>query len=249
MSIKRKVSVFAAIQMALDNMSKDETIDMPLYTEWAMQAENHIGSYYAYKRKIYVLDICQCSANLPCEVKAVMGILIGDHGTDCNLKFPPIYNLYNAYKASIANGNFLTIDLGGENYKCVLGGWHIQNNSIIFDNDVSNIDKITIETLAYEVDADGFPMVNENHIDAIAQYIEYKEMLRNRWRKTEIRFQPYDINLAKIEWGRKCRNARAEDAEPSPTERQEITDMINNPTSGIGIALWKYNDNYYGRNY
>jgi hypothetical protein len=246
MSIKKKISMSNAVNAAMDNMNSQNTRDVPLYTVWGVEADRKIGSYYAYKKTICVLDVDHCTAELPCSAVAVIAILLGDHGCNCGLQFNSAINFFSGGNAQIdTNAGFIVIDP----YMTVnVTGvrWHIQGNKIILSGDFDQ-QKITIQYLAYEVDEKGFPLINENHVDAIAQYIEYKHSLRTRWFDPEYKIQENVIMDLRKEWNRKCRNARAEDGDPSASDMREITGMINNPLSGIGIALWKYNDIYWGR--
>ena len=105
--------------------------------------------------------------------------------------------------------------------------------------------KITIQYLGLETDKDGFPLVNENHIDAIAAYIEYKNASRTRWKSVEHRITETGIFDMRREWFRLCSSARADDGEPSESDLAEIRGMINDPTSGVGIAMFRYNDIWF----
>ena len=250
MSIKKKVSVSHAIQTALDNMNAQETNDSAIYKVWAIEGDRKIGSFYAYKRKIAVLHVHHCTADLPCEAVAVIGLMLGDHGCDCGLIFNRWYGSWGGGggRAQVdTNAGFIVIDpYGGGNGHGSGGRWHIQGNHIIMEGNYHD-SKITIEYLAYEEDELGFPLINLNHEDAIAQYIEYKHALRTRWFDPKYKISEAAIMDMRKEWNRKARHARAEDGDPSVSELHEVTSMINNPLSGIGIALWKYNDIYWGR--
>ena len=248
MSVKRKISIRNAVQSALDNMGGDEVRDTPIFISWAVEADRKIGSYYAYKRKICVLDVTDCTAELPCDAVAVLGVLLGDHGCDCDLNFESIFRFFAFNRINVdATANFVVIDSGaGSNTgtTCSNIRWEIQNNNLIFSSKIE-LGKVTIQYLGYEVDECKFPLINENHVDAIAQYIEYKAAMRIRWKPVEYRINATAIHEMKREWNRKVALARGDDADPSESERAEIKDMINNPMSGVGIAMWKYNDYWF----
>jgi hypothetical protein len=251
MSIKKKVSIYHAVQTAMDNMNQQNTMDIPLYTVWGLEGDRKIGSYYSYKRMIAVLDTHNCHAELPCGAVAVLGLMIGNHGCNCSLQFNHWYGSW----ASGGGGNiqidtnagFIVVDpYGGGSAGNCGGSWHIQGNKIIMATNL-HCQQITIEYLSYELDDNNFPLINNNHEDALSQYIEYKHALRTRWFDPQYRIAENVIQDLRREWNRKCRNARAEDGDPSESDFRHITGMINNPLSGIGIALWKYNDIYWGR--
>lgn len=245
MSIIKKISIKNAIQQAQDNMGIDHNRDIPLFTAWAVEADRKIGSYYSYKRKIVVLDVVNCRAELPCEAVAVLGIIFGDCGCDCGLLFTNLYSYINtSLSAHNAGSGWIVIDdSGGTRFNCGVA-YEIQNNQLVFNGNFDG-QKITVQMLALETDADGFPLINENHVDAVAQYIEYKSALRTRWNSIENKITETGIADMKQEWGRKLRDARAESGEPSLSDLSEIRDMVNDPISGVGIALWHLNDRYY----
>lgn len=248
MSIIKKISIKNAIQQAQDNMGIDHNRDIPLFTSWAVEADRKIGSYYSYKKKVVVLDVCDCRAELPCEAVAVLALMLGDHGCNCGTKFHGLFSFINTnLSAHNAGSGWIVIDdsgLGHGGFRCG-ANYEIQNNQLVFSNNLDG-KKVTVQILALEVDAQGFPLINQNHVDAVAQYIEYKNALRTRWNSTENKITESGIMHMEKEWGRKCRWARGDDAEPSESERREITSMINDPISGIGIALFRFNDLYYG---
>lgn len=248
MSIKKKVSIRLAVQDALDKMGADGTRDVPVFTSWAVTADSKIGSFYAYKPDIMVINVSECRAELPCGVVAVLGILIGDHGCACDLKFNTLFSSFNSMLSHIdfdPTSGFVVMDgVGGGSPSCSDAKYYIQDNSLVFSNKI-NAEKITIKVLRYQMDDDGFPLVNENHIDAISQYILYNAALRTRWKPRADRMPEGAIKDMFYEWGRKCRDARADDADPSPSERAALVSMVNDPLSGIGIYQFRFNDRWF----
>lgn len=244
MSIRKKVSVKRAIDMAMKMLSIEErTQVIPLLTVWATWAEDAIGSYNQYEKKNFVLDVVSCKAELPCCVTAVLGVLIGDHGTDCSLAFDQLYGTSRAFVGVNKLLGFVVIDADW-NVSSTSQSWNIQDNKIIGPFGCG-AKKITIQALCYQVDCDDFIMINEEHIRAIAKFIEWQWMERQKHRKGEIQYQNGEINRVGEEWHRLCTNCRADDGEPSPTERAEIVAMINDPLSGIANAVWTSQNSYY----
>lgn len=259
MSIIKKISIKNAIQQAQDNMGIDHNRYIPLFTAWAVEADRKIGSYYSYKKKIVVLKVEQCRAQLPCESVAVLAVVYGDRllRHDCNSLFNDVHR-----RIQTDNFGFPTLIDGGWSdsnfWGCNGVRYEIQNNQLVFSNnfnthnfhaDSFNSDhhrKVTVQILALEVDQEGFPLINENHVDAVAQYIEYKNALKTRWNSIENKITETGIADMKMEWGRKCRDARADDGDPSESDLAEIRNMINNPLSGVGIALYVFNNPWIG---
>lgn len=244
MSIRKKVSVKRAIDMSMEMLSiKERTQAIPLLTTWAGWAEDAIGSYNQYEKKNFVLDAALCKAELPCCVTAVLGLLTGDYGTDCNLAFDNLYKGGSAFIGVNKLLGFVVIDADW-NVSSTSQSWNIQDNKII-GTPGCRAKKITIQALCYQVDCDDFIMINEEHIRAIAKFIEWQWMERQKHRKGETQYQNGEINRVAQEWSRLCTNCRADDGEPSPTERAEIAAMINDPLSGIANAVWVSQNSYY----
>lgn len=241
MSIKKKVSIALPIQTVADNMAMDDIRFRPLMTVYAVEADQKIGSYYSYKKQIAVLDVNNCRAELPCGAVSVLAILMGDHGCDCGTTFINIYQSYVTSPLSMDINLGFGLNPGG----CfVRSQFEIQGNCIVFKGNFDG-QKITIQYLGYELDKQGLPLINEEHVDAVAQYIEYKFALRSRYKAREFRMDEGAIRSLQMEWSRKCRNARAESAAPDISEMEEITRMMNDPESGIGMAMWCYNAPYW----
>lgn len=250
---KNKVSSYLPIQTAMDNMAIEDNRMIPVFQGWVAEADEKIGSFYSYEKKIKVLDVSDCKVELPCDVVAVMAIIIGDHGCECDTKFDNFYSSVDDFTSVNVNVNgvgFAVVDGGGGLNS--LGNhptYVIQGNNLVFDHKL-NQGKVTVQYLGYILDDDGFIMVNDTHVDAIAQYIEMKQALRSRWTPSkEISINETAIREMTKEWHRKCRHARAEDAKPSESELLEIKNLVNDPLSGVGMAMWRYNDTYFGNYY
>lgn len=240
MSINKKVSVNLAIQTAMEDMGLTDDRRRPVFTRWAIDADNKIGSFYSYKRdyvKVTMTDAHR--GEIDCKVVSVIGIIMGCVDTDDEAKkiFREQYNYSSTFDNYTAS-NFLYYPLGGIQFYANTC-WEIQNNNIVFLYP-QTIETITLDCLVYETDCDGLPMVNEENIDAIAQYIEYKRMKRAKYLPSEPRFTAYELKDAKDEWNRKCSNARVIASEPTASEREEIVSMVNDPMSGCSRAVHRY---------
>lgn len=246
MSVRRKISIQNAVVALIDNIGLSRNAMVPVFRVWAKEGEQKIGSYYQYKRKIYVLDVENCAAVLPCEVVAVNALLLGDHGTCCAQIFEGLYGYLVRTGITInpLNG-FTVVDNSGQCSRSSVS-WNIQNNMIVIAGNY-NGSKITIEALAYEVDNDGWMLINENHVDAIAQYCEMKWMERAKHKKgaTTIQYTGEEVRRAHDEWHRKCALARGDDGRLSESERREVSNLIANPYAGLRYSSWLWNDPYY----
>ncbi len=245
-----KVSLMNAINLVLDDVGSENTNDIPVLKVWAINADRRIGAKQDWKKQIHVLDAEGCIVELPTGVVWVRGLILGDAGCDCGVSFDFAFNQLNLNFIDKQTGvettsGFLAIDLESSSEpSCSTVRWEVQNNSIILDNDFDG-QKVTVQVLQYELDANGVPLINENNVEAVAQYLEYKLMKRSRWAKGRSdKFSRADINDSLNEWHRLCSDARATTSRPSTSERAEIAQMVNDPLSGHGMLLPSSYENY-----
>lgn len=235
MSINKLISIYNPIVDALDYVGADRSVDLPIFTTWATAAEKEIGSVYSFVRKRKVIDICGCTAEIPCDAFKIDAAIFGDHGCDCgdlfNGCFFPGGNWFA--NTSAQTGTFLIVDLDSS-----LSGspgiinFQIQNNKIVLPSDMDG-QKITIQYIGYQEDDKGFIMISENHTRAITEYILWKYGIRSAYSQKPI--NPSLIAEHKREWFRLCRHARADDAILTPGERELIAQAFNDPYKGRGF--------------
>ncbi len=236
-SVKRLKSIRSAIQVAKRRLGQDHDRNRPLFTAWGVEGDREIGSFYNYKRKIKVLDVeCGKEVILPCDVVAVIGVIFGDLGCECSDVFRQGFRYYS--NASYNDGFYSF----GAYTMCTL--FEIQDGRLIFLSPLP-LPKVTVEVLCYETDGEGLPMISENHVRAVGQYIELQWSLRSKHVPNQLQISPQECDRMDAEWHRLCRLARANDGEVSQTERAQIVAMINDPLSGYKTATWMYNDVYY----
>ncbi len=242
MSINKLVSIKSAVQDTFEDTGIDITKDIPVFTRWAVNAEKEIGSFYSYRKKTSVLTINQCRAKLPCDAMSVQIVVSGDQGCDCADLFNRCSLLGdNSFPVTplttFSNLNsFLIIDstLGLNNLCFGNISWSIQNDNLVFNQNLDG-QKVTIQYLGLETDCDGFPMICENHLEAITEFIMYKYCIRSRF--SSMKMDLGDTKLHFAEWNRLCSHARAMDNDLSQSDKNEIYCMIHNPLSGWGLTL------------
>jgi hypothetical protein len=243
MSIRKKVSIKNVVLNFMEDTGLSHNGHEERLKRWARDADNKIGSFYSYKRKIFVLDVCNCTAVLPCEAVAVLAAIEGDYGDCCQNLFDHVYN----NQATVNYSSTMPMPLWYYQDQRLLRrmSYEIQDNSLVFLNSSMNSDKITVQLLVYETDEDGYIKINENHVDAISMYLEYKTARRMMYDPKKQYSGPVKmIPDTKKEWNRLCRNARAEDSEMSETDKRDVAEMFNNPYSGYKNARWIV-DNIY----
>lgn len=232
MSMNKLVSIKVPVLNAIEDMGLDIAKDVPTFTRWAADAEKQIGSYYSFVRKIDVITAKNCTVNLPCDCSHVQYVILGDYGCDCSDLFSRCYVASTSIGASTTD-TFLIIDKP-ETGNVVLGGllWEVQNGQIVFNKDYNN-QKVTVQYLGFKTDEDGFPLVGENHVEAIVTYIMYKFARRSRF--SPIKMDHMDVRELWREWNRLASNSRADDGEITDVDRQQIVGMISDPFIGYGL--------------
>jgi hypothetical protein len=253
MSINKLVSVNNVIVNLLDSLSLDHTKHKPMFVRWILDAEKQIGSYYQNIRKIEVITIKGCVAELPDDAKVLELALLGDYGCDCGDLFTKFCG--SALNAQVTTGNinstsFLVVDLPSsatsENGYIGWGmvNYVVSNNKIILDRNYDG-QKLTIQYLGMSIDCNGIPEVGENHLIALEEYCLWQYKRRNVRSGIDIGVNRDHERL----WNQYCASARADDAQPSAAEQELAAKMINNPFSGRGLKLTPINGYRYGYNY
>ncbi len=248
MSINKLISIKNPIINAIDILGLDHVQDMPIFTTWAIEAENKIGSYYQWVRKRMVLDIHNCVTCLPADAKRIQKAVLGDldcHCGDLNSSLcDSLFTNSGTFINSVTMGNFLIVDLG-DGFDGFLGTvpYDVQDNKLIFDQCLDG-KKITVQYLGYKTDCDGFLEIGQNHADAIKWYIVWLYWYRKR------NLSPMEqgkMNTAYREWERNCANARATDSEPSEDDKRQMNAMLHDPLVGYGLDLGMHNtlDSYF----
>lgn len=245
MSINKLISIKNAIVDATDMAALDHNSYLSLFMTWAVYAEKEIGGLSAID-KYKVIDICGCTAELPCDAVEVYGAILGCHNTECGRLFNRMYG-YNQtpVKAVYDGGNFLVIDIGGGPdsgvFSCV--DYQYQDNKLLFDRCVKS-EQVTIHYKGVVEDCEGFPLVSENHILAIAEYIRYCWLKRKR-KKSQVDYR--EMQDTYTQWDRLCVHARADDNMLTAPDRAKIVAMLHDAYSQTSLSQGMKLSNYnYG---
>jgi hypothetical protein len=246
MSINKLISIENPILDALDMLALDHDKYRPLFTTWATDAEKQIGGACAL-RKWEVLDICGCTALLPDDAVTVEAAILGDHKTNCGSLFSNVLGTQFNTVSRPAGFNFVVVDVGGSaDSDCVFGivPYSYQDNKLIFDQCLTAT-HITIQYKGYALDCNGFMKISENHVNAIAEYIQWK-WLKRKENTGKSRISQGTIAERKMEWSRLCANARALDGQLTETQRETIAQMYHDPYIERGLHTGMKPNGYYG---
>ena len=242
MSINKLISIKNAIVDATDMAAIDHNSYLPLFMTWAVYAEKEIGGLSAID-KYKTIDICGCTAELPSDSVEVYGAILGSHQSNCGNLFNRMYG-YNStpVRAVYDGGNFLVVDIGGTDESCTFGcvPFQYQDNKLLFDRCVTAT-HVTIHYKGIVEDCEGFPLVSENHILAIAEYIRYCWLKRKR-KKSQVDYR--EMQDSYIQWDRLCVHARAEDNMLTPSQRSVIVAMLHDAYSQASLSQGMKLSNY-----
>ena len=243
----KQVSIKQAIIDAADETDSTILRDMPTLVKWAIKADQKIGSYYSYEKKITVVDVVDCKAELPDHCVRVLNIALGDYGCDCDNIFDNGYSGIDAIDTLAGDPIPAVVYYSRDDiFSWKYLDWEIQGNCIVFPMNFDG-EKLTIQFLKYVLDREGLPLVNETHLEAISLFIQTKIVNREMWQslKSSKLFRntslQYEGDL-KRRYHRAVRNARAEDGKLTPSQERHIRDMVNNAISGGGYC---YSENVY----
>lgn len=236
MSVNKLISIKNAIVDAMDRLAVDHDKLIPLFTRWAVMAEKEIGSFQQYVVKREVLTIEHCSACLPSDAVFIQTAILGDFGCDCADLMRNVCGSLNTSTFGASGGTFLIVDIGSSFTGNIRGyvNHTIQNNRLIFEQDFSG-KNVTIQYLGIEKDCDGFPLIGENHVLAITEYIIWRYL----YRKNNLSPMDYGkMNVAREEWHRECSHARAVDGQLTESDRNTIVySMLHNPYIGVSLLI------------
>lgn len=240
MSIKKKISIHNAIIELIDSTSPEYTSLLPTLMKWSIWADQKIASAYAYEEEIIVRDVIDRRAELPADCVYVKAIVVGDQSAlDINAFYNNYYTYYQEatipYFGESVIFNWSTTDVI---YRPIPLHWKVLDNEIYFETSFED-QKITLLILRYKRDKNGFPLVNENHIEAISAYLKWRLADRERYNQfktlklsgASLRF----VEDLKQEWARQCRNARATDNDDTTEHTRIMSDIIRHPFSGDGL--------------
>lgn len=235
--LSKLVSINSVIVDLIDDLDLDHTKNRAKFINWAIKAEKEISSPRQYVRKIAVLQIKNCYAELPCDAAIVDLALLGDYGCECGDLFERVrLGTVNVTSGNVESTTFLIVDLphevttGSSTFNINPVTISIQDNKLIFSKNLDG-QKVTIQYRGIVLDSEGFPMVLENHVNAIIEYCMYK--LKRSTARSGLDMGMYRDH--KIEWERLAAAARGDDAMPSESERQKISNTLNNPLAGKSL--------------
>lgn len=234
------VSSREAVLKSIDDMGMSDFRNAPVLLTWIEDAVKAIQGKYQYDVCNHVLSVDCCQAKLPCGTYEVLGILFGDHGTDCDLIFNQIcggYQSFNIDYSSKDTGIGLTIVSGGTSLR-YYGKikYVIRDGYIVFDKQIEE-DYITVKVQKYFTDSDGFLLVPQEYLRAIVYYVMLKMAERSIFDSRIKNSVIKGLAHFQAKWDFHCRQARVEASKNQIPDNEETVSMWNNPFSGHAFVI------------
>lgn len=238
--MNKMVSVKRAVLESLQDVGMEDWNQSPIVMRWCANAEEKIAGKYDYKVRRIVKEVKNLrELQLPSNTYKVLSVFAGIVGQDTDYVWSNIYGNISSFDPSFSFNN---VDIGGALSivygtnlpssldEVSIGSYSVINNKIVFDSDVSAVTDMTIFTLAYQEDEEGFVMVGEQHIPAISAYVKY--MLGERSQFGANPMPDGVIRRLHQRWTQEKKSAQVKTIQMPPAEREMMSRIANNPISG-----------------
>lgn len=234
-----------SIMRAIAAASRDMEIENPQrhmdkFIEWSFEAMKKIGSYDTFPRMEEDLTVADKRVILPEHMIKIIDVK-DENGTYCE----PTSSTFRGNKAPDTgpgpnqNPNYeSTLDVDGMNgltysnrYYIDSGGPHAHNNNPTNPTSAAylniNLEDGKILTISYffvPVDLDGFPMIKDNHVEAVSAYLMWKHKAIEYYAGKVPQYIYKDLEKR---WYWLCGNARGNDNMPTKNEWERIGAIWN----------------------
>lgn len=229
--MRNKVSMKQAVLQVVEETDDVYLKYLPLLLKWGKQSYMRINGFTSFPEDIAHLTITDNVARLPMDAVYVEAVFMG------NLDLLPGQWASEQVLVDIGritrNGNqsmFLyTKDYQLNPTKIM---WTIQDNQLVFGANLEG-QEITVIYLKIQSDPQGIPLIDEEQVEAIAKFIEWKLTEKEnslRFRKGQLRQNDmyYAKNLKK-EYQVLVSKSRAT---TTPSEHYQVALMLNCPWTG-----------------
>ena len=195
--MKNRVSIYRVIGTVARNLGLEnpEKVEHD-FIEWAFEAQLKIGGFNTFQHIEQELVVTSRQATLPSNVIKLIDVKANDS---------KLREINHAFKSESAGGVY-----------------YIDGNILHLGDDYDNVN---VSFKGIPTDTDGYPMVNESHVDAVASYIMWKYKFVDYVNGKVPRYIIADLEKR---WYWLCGQARGRDNMPSPDELRRIGKVWNN---------------------
>lgn len=219
----KRISIKQAILDLIEETDPTVNKSIPLLVKWGKRLESRIGTPRGYNLRFKLITAVNNTIPLPDEAIIVQRVYKGDF-TDQEEKYYKELSghIIETYEIDGAEYYWASIDGTDMMYEML---WEEWGNEIRLLNDYDGYD-FTVIYSYIELDNEGFPIVNESHIEAIKLYLKYKLVERMLWgvfksnRMLRNNMLAYKEEL-KRDYKNEVRNARALDSQENIFEKEQ----------------------------
>jgi hypothetical protein len=228
--IQNKASIYQAIDMARRLLEIEQMGSiMSDFIEWAWDGEKKIGSSVTFTRKECFVDIDENGVG--CLEKDTLYILgIGKTGMKMEQSTAD-FQLFNKKLVNNNTGFAMASTASASQYLDALYGFY-NNSPMKFSVHNGHIYMAGYKSgqvaIAYKgvcLDEEGYPLVNELHVEALAAFLIYMYIQREYLRGRAPKYLHDDM---KLRWLELCVQARSEDEMPNPLDLRILNGIWNN---------------------
>jgi hypothetical protein len=224
----KRSSIKQAIVNLVEETDSSVTRNIPLLIKWATRLESRIGTLKGYKLKCSMAEAIQGTIKLPDDCIELHKIYAGDHTEDIINFYRDMFYKdlpaddpypFDAYDES----DMVWSTLQTVSFMPII--WDDWGDEVHLMNDYTG-EEFTLWYSSIELDQEGYPIVNESHIEAIKMYLKFKLAERKLWHKFSSDKMIRQNELGYIgdlrsSYRREVRNARAEDNTETEYERNQ----------------------------
>jgi hypothetical protein len=224
-----KVSIMRAVDMARRKLEMQQMGNhLSDFIEWAWEGEFKIGSSLTFDRKECNVQIENGVGCLPSDVIYINGLAYGGYNIEASTAD------FQKFKSGVMVQGGMGIQSAISHPDAALNHFYgfsagtplkfsISNGKIRMMS-ISN-GLVAISYMGICVDEQGYPLINELHVDAVSQYIVYMQTERDYLRQ---RTPAHVYDRMKRRWIELCAQASAEDDMPDSLELRILAGIWNN---------------------
>lgn len=227
-----KVSLRRAINDAVQSFGMTTVSNIEhLLIEWSFEAMRKINSRFTWQRKECQLLVENHCTNVPGDFMGLLSLKFNNTFLESTLGdfrhfgTPPARNH--------SHGSILSAPVGQNWVSTSVSFWEgtgvkyeLSDGKIWVESLASGY--IDIAYLGLCLDEEGFPKINEGHVDAISHYLQYRLAQLEFNRKPSERGYAQRMGMAKERWQDLCGQAYGADEMPDRVEQRVIMGIWNN---------------------
>jgi len=233
------VNIREAIVQLVDETSDEYNRALPVLVRWAKQADLRIGSYYSYKKNYYLRTVENKQVQLPLSTVHVLGVVLGNQLEFCPDIFNSLSTITRQSTMMVEGVDYVFKWDDTTNFWAYTRfNWEVQDNCIVMPGSFADGQEVTIATMNYQEDSDGFPMILEGHVQAVANYLKIKLAKKEQWKSFLLRkltnIERAFIKDLEADYRFEVRQAIANDAPWTDEEITTLSEMMGHPYTGNG---------------